>query len=219
MDTLPLTRNDGPAPTVQAIKIDGLPSLAGLLVQQGDKVLEGEPLARFVRPHETAALDASVKQKETALLDAQHKLAGLAGHFRALKAPALVTLENERQNVKRFETLVQQDAATRVELAQAQQQAAAAQTRLDQISMQQASATTETESRLRTLALELKALQAKRDATTAAQVVRSPVAGSVVEIRNKGATIRGLTVEVVILSRALPLPTPTQEKPSHATTF
>ena len=201
VDTLPLVQNDGPAPTVQAIKIDGLPSLAGLLVQQGDHVLEGEPLARFVRPHETAALDASVKQKEIALLDAQKKLAGLAEHYRALKSPALADVQAARENVTRFEKLVAADAATRLELIQAQTAASEAQRRLDQIAMQQAQATTDAEARARAIALDIKTLKAKRDATTAAQVVRSPVAGSVVEIRNKGATVHGLTVEVVILSR------------------
>ena len=209
VDTLPLAQNDGPAPTVQAIKIDGLPSLAGLLVQQGDKVLEGEPLARFVRPYETAALDASVKQKQADLNAARVKLAGLAAHYRALKAPALADVQATRENVKRFEKLVAADAATKLELIQAQTAASDAQRRLDQIAMQQASATTDAENKTRTLALDIKTLIAKRDATTAAQVVRSPVAGTVVEIKNQGATVRGLTVEVVILSRQLgenPLP-------------
>lgn len=220
VDTLPIAKSDGPAPTVQAIKIDGLPSMAGLLVQQGDKVLEGEPLARFVRPADTAALDSDLKIKTAALGEAKSKLAGLAAHFRALKAPALVGLENARQNVKRFELLVKADAATKLELAQAQQQAAAAQTRLDGVAMQQAQSTTDTEARARALALEIKALQVKRAATLAAQVVRSPVAGAVVEIRNKGATVRGLSVEVVILSRELsPTLEPKKEKPHAQATF
>ena len=213
VDTLPLTAQDGPTPTVQAIKIDGLPSMAGLLVQNGDRVLEGEPLARFVRPHETAALDASMKEKQTALLDAQKKLAGLAEHYRALKAPALAEVQAARENVTRFEQLVKADAATRLELLDAQQKAAQAQTKLDQIAMGQAQATTDAEARARALALDVKTLTAKRDATTAAQVVRSPVAGSVVEIRNKGSTVHGLTVEVVILSRDMTQAPSSEVKP------
>ena len=213
VDTLPLTAQDGPTPTVQAIRIDGLPSMAGLLVQTGDRVLEGEPLARFVRPHETAALDASVKQKEAALLDAQNRLAGLAGHFRALKAPVLADVQAAQENVTRFEKLVAADAATRLELAQAQTSAAAARTRLDQTARQQAQATTDAENKVRALALEIKTLQARRDAAEAAQVVRSPVAGSVVEIRNKGATVHGLTVEVVILSRDMTQAPSSEVKP------
>lgn len=216
VDTLPLAQSDGPAPTVQAIRIDGLPSLAGLLVQQGDKVLEGEPLARFVRPADTAALDSEMKIKTAALGEAKAKLAGLADHFRALKAPALADVQAQQENVRRFTQLVQADAATRLELAQAQASAAAAQSRLDAVAMQQATATSEAEARARALALELKALEVKRAATLAAQVVRSPVAGAVVEIRNKGATVRGLSVEVVILSRELsPMPEPKKED-THA---
>lgn len=216
VDTLPLAKQDGPAPTVQAIRIDGLPSMAGLLVQSGDKVLEGEPLARFIRPADTAALDMQIKQKKAAYTDAQTKHAGVAAHFRALKAPALSGLENARQNVKRFELLVQADAATKLELAQAQQQAATAQSRLDQIAIQQAQAVTDAEERSRALLLEIKALQVKRAVTLAAQIVRSPVAGAVVEIRNKGATVRGLSVEVVILSRELPPTQQSMEEKPHA---
>lgn len=166
----------------------------------GGTCSKGEPLARLVRPHETAALDATVKQKEVAYQDAQNKLAGLAGHFRALKAPTVQDVENARENVRRFEGLVKADAATRLELSQAQQQASAAENRLNQLAMQQATATMEAENRARALALEVKALRAKREAALAAQVVRSPVAGVVVEIRQKGATVHGLSVEVVILS-------------------
>ena len=77
----------------------------------------------------------------------------------------------------------------------------------------QAQATTDAEARARALALDIKTLKAKRDATTAAQVVRSPVAGSVVEIRNKGATVHGLTVEVVILSRDMTQAPSSEVKP------
>ena len=74
--------------------------------------------------------------------------------------------------------MIAADAATRLELIDAQQKAAQAQTKLDQIAMGQAQATTDAEARARALALDIKTLKAKRDATTAAQVVRSPVAGS-----------------------------------------
>ncbi|MDV6376627.1 metal-dependent hydrolase [Deinococcus arenicola] len=115
VDQLPITQSKGPRTTVQSIRIDGLPSLAGLLVQAGDRVLEGEPLARYVRP------------------------ADLAGIRTQAQARALA------------------------------------------------------------LALEVKALDARGEAAQAAQVVRSPVAGEVAEIRQGQATARGLSVEVVIL--------------------
>ena len=83
----------------------------------------------------------------------------------------------------------------------------------DQIAMGQAQATTDAEARARAIALDIKTLQARRDATTAAQVVRSPVAGSVVEVRNKGATVHGLTVEVVILSRDMTQAPSSEVKP------
>ena len=154
-----------------------------------------------------------MKEKQTALLDAQKKLAGLAEHYRALKAPALADVQAARENVSRFEQLVKADAATRLELIDAQQKAAQAQTKLDQIAMGQAQATTDAEARARAIALDIKTLQARRDATTAAQVVRSPVAGSVVEVRNKGATVHGLTVEVVILSRDMTQAPSSEVKP------
>jgi membrane-bound metal-dependent hydrolase YbcI (DUF457 family) len=201
VDSLPLAENKGPSSTVQSISIDALPSLAGLLVQPGDDVLEGEALARYVRPADTAQLDAQTSQKTVQLKEAQAQRGAVLSHFRALKRPLEADAEAAQQDVKRFEALVAADAATRVELEQARARARAAASKLDGLAMQQSTAATNAEARARALDLDLKALSVRRDAAAAAQVVRSPVAGHVVEIRNKAATVRGLSVDVVILSK------------------
>lgn len=206
VEALPLAENTGPRSTVQSIRIDGLPSLAGLLVQAEDDVLEGEPLARFVRPGDTAGLKAQAQQKRAALADAQKKVERLRAQYDAQRGPLRAEVQAAREDVARFVQLVAVDAATRVELQQAEAQARAAAGKLDALAMQESSAVTEAEARARALALEVKTLEARSVAASAAQVVRSPVAGQVVEVRQQGATVRGLSVEVVILVTPPPEP-------------
>lgn len=206
VDTLPLAKNTGPSSTVQSIRIDGLPSLAGLLVQQGDRVLEGEPLARFVRPGDTAGLKAQARVKRQQEADAWAKVRSLREQFAAQRGPLRADVQAAREDVARFVQLVAVDAATRVELQQAQARARAAEAKLDALAMQASSTTSEAEARARALALEVKTIEARSVAASAAQVVRSPVAGQVVELRQGQATVRGLSVEVVILVSSPPTP-------------
>lgn len=214
VDRLPLAERTGPSSTVQSIRIDGLPSLAGLLVQQGDQVLEGEPLARFVRPGDTAGLKAQAKAKRQQEADAWAKVRTLREQFATQRGPLRADVQAAREDVARFVQLVAVDAATRIELQQAQARARAAEGKLDALAMQASSATSEAEARARALALEVKTLEARSIAASAAQVVRSPVAGQVVELRQGQATARGLSVEVVIL--VTPTPAPGAESEPHA---
>lgn len=206
VDRLPLAESTGPSSTAQSIRIDGLPSLAGLLVQQGEQVLEGEPLARFVRPGDTAGLKAQAKAKRQQEADAWAKVSRLREQFAAQREPLRADVQAAREDVARFVQLVAVDAATRVELAQAQARARAAEGKLDALAMQASSVTSDAEARARALALEVKALEARSVAASADQVVRSPVAGQVVELRQGQATARGLSVEVVILVTPTPAP-------------
>lgn len=214
VDALPLAERNGPSAAVQTIRIDGLPSMAGLLVQQGDQVLEGEPLARFVRPGDLAGIRAQAKVKRQQEADAWAKVRRLRDLYDAQRGPLRAEVQAAREEVERYRQLVAVDAATRVELQQAEARARAAESRLDALAMQESTAVTEAEARARALALEVKALEARSVAAQQAQVVRSPVAGQVVELRQGQATARGLSVEVVIL--VTPTPAPGAESEPHA---
>ncbi len=133
--------------------------------------------------------------------EARRKVQQLKGSAAAQRAPASADVQAARETVARFETLVQADAAPRVELQDAQARHRAAEQRLDALALSSSSALSDAEARARALALalEVKALEARSLAAQAAQVVRSPVAGEVAEIRQGQATARGLSVEVVIL--------------------
>lgn len=207
VDTLPLAHNSGPVSTAQRIQIERLPSLAGLLVESGDEVLEGEALARFVRPADTATLDAQLAQKTETRRNAQAKVQAIYRHFRALRRPLQARATSEAHNAQRYQILVAQDAATRVELEGATERARAAAAKLDDLAMQQSGAATEAQARVRALDLELKLLRVRRQSAAEAQVVRAPVAGRVAEVRVKNATQAGLSVEVVIVSTLANAPT------------
>lgn len=199
VDQLPLAQATGPRTTAQSIRIDGLPSLAGLLVQQGDRVLEGEALARYVRPADLAGIRAQAQARAVQEGEARAKVQEIRASLDAQRGPLRADVEAARLEVQRFTQLVAADAATRVELEAAQARARAAEGRLDALALSVSSALSEAEARARALALEVKALEARSLAAQAAQVVRSPVAGSVAEIRQGQATARGLSVEVVLL--------------------
>lgn len=199
VERLPLAERTGPSSTVQTIRIDGLPSLAGLLVAQGDRVLEGEPLARFVRPGDLAGIRAQAQARRKAEGDAWAKVQQLRAQLNAQRGPVQTEVEAARLDVARFAQLVAVDAATRVELQQAEARARAAEAKLTALGMDAAANIADAEARARAVALEVKTLEARSIAAQQAQVVRSPVAGQVVEIRQGQATVRGLSVEVVIL--------------------
>ncbi|WP_216641384.1 HlyD family secretion protein [Thermus scotoductus] len=107
-------------PQVHPIVIPDLPSLSGLLVRPGDRVEEGEPLARYVdeAPLEELAERAGAKQEEASRLEAD--LARLEGRFRLEREVLEGELARAREARDRLRYLAAQGAEPRLKLLEAE---------------------------------------------------------------------------------------------------
>lgn len=184
----------------RTVRLDGLPSLAGVLVEQGAEVLEGQPLARYVAASDLAELDATAEQKRQALARARAQMQEARTAYQQQRDALTRELSALRPEIERLRFLVSKDAEPRQSLEEAEARARAVETKLTTLAVTYSASAADARARADALALELRQLAEKRKRAETAQVVRSPVAGRVAEVRVKDATQAGVSVEVVIVS-------------------
>lgn len=200
-----------PVPTqaqARTVTLSGLPSLAGVLVEQGAKVLEGQPLARYVGAEGLAELDAQAQQKRAALAQARAQVEQARRAYQRQRDALTAQLASLRPELERLRFLVSKDAEPRATLDEAQARARALESKLTDLSVSHAAQAADAQARADALALDVQHLAQRRKRTETAQVVRSPVAGRVAEVRVKDATQAGVSVEIVIISEV-------PEEPPH----
>ena len=189
-------------PSVHPVVIPKLPSLAGLLVSPGDRVLEGEPIARYVddAPLEDLQARSSAKREEAkTVLEELRRLE----EARARERPRLSrAVKRAEEALERTRYLVEAGAEPRLSLQRAEEALERARAALEEEALRYSSKAAALEERRRALELEAARLERKRDRTARDQFVRSPVAGRVAEVRVREVGPEGVTVEVVVVGES-----------------
>lgn len=190
-------------PRVHPVVIPDLPSLSGLLVRPGDRVEEGEPLARYVDevPLEELAERAGAKREEASRLEAD--LARLEERFRAEREALEGELRRAGEARDRLRYLVAQGAEPRLRLLEAEARVEELSGRLKRLVLDYTGERARLEERLREARLEASRLERRRDREAERQLVRAPVAGRVAEVKVRDITPKGVTVEVVLVGEPL----------------
>ncbi|RTH39105.1 hydrolase, partial [Thermus scotoductus] len=187
-------------PQAHPIVIPDLPSLAGLLVRPGDQVEEGEPLARYVDevPLEELAERAGAKREEASRLEAD--LARLEERFRAEREALEGELRRAREARDRLRYLVAQGAEPRLRQTEAEARVQSLEERRTRLVLDYTGERARLEERIREARLEASRLERMREREADRQLVRSPVAGRVVEVKVRDIGPKGVTVEVVVMA-------------------
>ena len=183
------------------LEIPNLPTLAGLVIKPGDHVLEGQPIARYVND---AALEVQRAQLERAVLAVKSggaELLELKTIFATQQASLEQKLATARDAIRRLEFLVNAGAEPPVKLAlaRANLQDLEAQNleRLSSFTSRQAAL----ERSVQAAKLTVNGAKSARALVLEKQWVRSPLSGLVSQVRVKSVTVKGVSLEVVLLER------------------
>ncbi len=198
-DSLPLAPATAGRATVRLVELPNLPSLAGLLVEQGDIVTEGQPLARYVDDVKPAQHRENARQARQQAAQAQADIATERSSYEQQAAGLRRQVQAAQQAVTTWEKLVKQDAATRLELQQKQAELERVQGQLTALTVSHTSRLArlqqqEQDARARAAASE----RAARNSETK-QIVRSPATGKVAEIRQGTTNAKGVSVQLVLV--------------------
>ncbi len=186
-------------PQFHPIVIPDLPSLSGLLVRPGDRVEEGEPLARYVDdvPLEELSERAQAAREEAARLEAD--LARLEERYRVEREAVERELLQAREALARIRYLAAQGAEPLLRLTEAEAKVRSLEEKRTRLAVDFTGERARLEERIRAARLEASRLERRRDREAERQLVRSPVAGQVVEVKVRDIGPKGVTVEVVLL--------------------
>jgi hypothetical protein len=184
---------------IDPIEIPNLPTMVGLNMNAGDRVLEGQPVARYVND---SILEAHQALVETAALTVPQSKAEI-GSLNAVDVVQSSSLSckitRARREVARAEDLGNAGAEPPVKLAQAR----AGLTDLERTQLEAlspfTSKTATPERRVQEANLTVKGARAANGVILEKQWLRSPLSGLVSDVRVKSVTGKGVLVEVVII--------------------
>ena len=191
------------APRVRShtLLIPDLPSIAGLVVETGQEVAEGELIARYVDDAglEVAQAEATAANERIPELEQSISLEEEAHSARLDALTQEVATVTEK--LERVAFLVERGAEPRARLAEAQAALNSAE------NAQQAELTAWTsrkhglEVQLRDARLAIRRAERDSERELERQWVRAPVEGLISDIRITGVTTKGASLEVVLLER------------------
>ena len=121
--------------------------------------------------------------------------------FRAARARVQSQLEQFRNAERRMKFLVSQDAEPRVKLEAATAQTQAVENDLNRLILDHTTRQSQLEGAAQASEISAAMLGRQKAALERKQLIRSPVAGTVEEIKLEDATNQGVTATVVIVSR------------------
>jgi hypothetical protein len=190
-----------PAFTSHLLRIPDLPSLAGLVVNLGDHVEQGELIARYV---DDAALNANAEE----VAAAQERIPDLERTIeleREAHTTKLDTLRlsatDARERLERVRYLVERDAAPRAQLIEAE----AALRQAEQAILLETTAWTgrldNLQGQIRQARLVISRAERSQAAEIERQWVRAPVTGVISDIKLTSVSTKGVTLEVILLER------------------
>ena len=198
VNALPLAGNRAQV-SVRTVMLANLPTLAGLLVQTGDIVTEGQPLARYVDDvtPRTYRAQAGAERQTAARLRAA--ISTEETGYKAQQAALGVQQQEAARQVNTWKQLVAQDAATRLELEAKQAALSTVNAQVTALSVSHTSALAgltnqEADARARAAQDERKATAAETK-----QLIRSPVAGKVGQVKPGPTTAQGISVEISLI--------------------
>ena len=184
------------------VSIPNLPNLSGVIVEPGDRVLENQPLARYVNDAVLSAVAAQVAKAKLTKTSAESALTRL----KAALVSATPTLEERvksaNRELERMKFLVDAGAEPPVKLAQAQDAVNQAEARrLEQLSTL-TSERARLEGAIQAANLDIQSATSTRLETLGKQWVRSPFAALVSEVKIKSVNAKGATLEIVLVQDA-----------------
>jgi membrane-bound metal-dependent hydrolase YbcI (DUF457 family) len=175
------------------LSIPDLPSISGLVVAIGDEVAEGEMVARYINDTKLELSQAELDAAQQEILDLEQNI-GLAIDQHEAELQALEqTLTTAEKDLELMKVLVASDAEPRLKEVAAEETVKTA----EQAILVENTAWT---SKLATLEQSLRDARLTV-ARAEEQWVKSPVAGVVSDIRIQGVSVKGVTLEVMILER------------------
>ncbi len=185
-------------PQFHPIVIPDLPSLSGLLVRPGDRVEEGEPLARYV---DDVPLEELSERAQAA--GRRRPPRGGPGpteeRYRVEREAVERELLQAREALARIRYLAAQGAEPLLRLTEAEAKVRSLEEKRTRLAVDFTGERARLEERIRAARLEASRLERRRDREAERQLVRSPVAGQVVEVKVRDIGPKGVTVEVVLL--------------------
>lgn len=189
------------APAVRAhvLKIPDLPSLSGLVVEIGDRVEEGELIARYVDDSTLEVLHAEVEEakgkipelEKTVELEREAhkaKLEGLRGQ-----------VEEAKGRLERVRYLVESGASPGVQLVEAEAALRSAQQAEREELTAWTSRLNALQGQVRAARLTILKAERTREGELDKQWVKAPVSGLVSDVRLTEVTTKGVTLEVILL--------------------
>jgi membrane-bound metal-dependent hydrolase YbcI (DUF457 family) len=187
------------AQRIHPLEIPNLPTMAGLIVKAGDRVLEGQPVARYVNDQVLEQQNVNVSRAKLVLEQTTQQQREMKNVFLVSSKTVDQKISVARFAVKRLEILVGGGAEPPVKLAEAR----AALRELELGRLETLSAYTSRQAGLERQAqqakLTIQGARASKASTLEKQWVKSPIAGLVSEVKVKSVTAKGVTLEVVLL--------------------
>ncbi len=196
--------NSIPKVKSHVLGIPDLPGLAGLLIEVGDEVEEGQLIARYI---DDDALAISVQELEKA----QSELPRLEENLRLEQAAYDARIESLAQAVKdaqkkrdRIAYLVTREAEAKVKLFEAETDLRKANEAVLGENTRWTSEKMRLEQGITDARLGMTRAKNKQKSEVIKQWVKAPVAGLISDIRLVGITTKGINLEVMILEKLEP---------------
>ena len=191
------------APKVKShtLTIPDLPSVAGLVVEIGQEVQEGEPIARYVDDAGLGVTEAEVKAAKAKIPDLEQTV-GLEEKAHGAKLEALTQeLKTAKEKLERTTFLVERGAEPKARLAEAQAELDHAENARDAELTAWTSRKHDLGVQLRDARLAVRRAEVVGEQALEQQWVRAPVAGTIADVRLTGVSTKGVSLEVVLLEQ------------------
>ena len=186
------------------LQIPSLPSIAGLIVKPGDRVVSGQPLARYVNDAVLEEVKARVGSAKATVAQNKADLERLRIAFVAYKPTLEQRLSAAQGEVATLDYLVAQGAEPKVKLSVALaklREVKAEQIRgLSQYTTEKA----HLETSLEKAELTIQTASSQSDSALEKQWVKSPFKALVSEVRVRGITAKGVNLEITLLEEVKP---------------
>ena len=198
LENLSLTTR-APARHAHVLSIPDLPSISGLVVAVGDRVGEGELIARYVDDNALKVSQAEVDEAKAQIprLEKTIRLGREAHRAKLGSARGKITAATER--LERVRYLVESGASPRVQLVEAEETLEAAQSAEREALTAWTSQLDALQGQVQAARLTILKAERAREGELAKQWVKAPVAGLVSDVRITAVTTKGVTLEVVLL--------------------
>ena len=181
------------------LRIPNLPSLAGLLISNGDTIVEGERIARYVDDEALELSQQTLDQATIRLPELEAELTRQQERHEAIIEARQTALATSQDDLARTRYLVTAGAAPRNDLTRQQQTTQDAEHALLLAQTNWTSTRNQLQNQIRDTRLAIAHAEREQRQTLAEQWVTAPMSGTVSEIRISRVTTSGIDLDVVLL--------------------